>query len=312
MTREIFQLTQRPDPGLFFKRGETGDPRLGETVFTQPEDYSKPDVVLIGCPQDEGVRRNGGRVGAASAPDEIRRCLYKLVAPEAMRLFDLGNTTILDTLEETHAAHQTVIEQLLRDGKKVISLGGGNDIAYPDCAALSAVDGKDILVLNIDAHLDVRESAQRHSGTPYRQLLDGGHINPRNFHETAYQPFAVAESHLAYLKGLGAHAYSIDSVKADTVGVFYRALTYVNAADSIFWGVDMDSVRASDAPGVSAPNPSGLNADDLIMLARIAGEDPRSRIFEISEVNPAFDIDQRTCRLAAAAVWTVMDAFYSQ
>ena len=306
-----FQLTQRPDSSLLFKRNEAGDPRLGETVFTLPEDYGKAEVVLIGCPQDEGVRRNSGRVGAEAAPDEVRRCLYRLVAPKSMRLFDLGNTTILQTLEDTHAAHRRVVEHLLRDGKRVISLGGGNDIAYPDCAALSAVDGTDILVLNVDAHLDVRESPQRHSGTPYRQLLTEGLIKPRNFHETVFQPFAVAEAHLAYLNGLGAQTYSLRNVLTEGVGLFYRALIYQAEAKSIFWGIDMDAVSASDAPGVSAPNATGLSGDDLLTIAQIAGYDRRSRVFEVSEVNPKFDIDQRTCRLAAAAVWTFLDAVCS-
>ena len=31
------------------------------------------DVVLVGFPHDEGVRRNGGRVGAAKAPDVVRK-----------------------------------------------------------------------------------------------------------------------------------------------------------------------------------------------------------------------------------------------
>lgn len=306
----MFELLTRPDTSLFFRRNEPGDPRLGETVLSQPDDYASADVVLIGCPQDEGVRRNGGRPGAADAPDAIRRCLYRLVTRPHMRLFDAGNTTPQATLEDTHAAHQRVVTQLLRDGKTVISLGGGNDIAYPDCAALASV-AESVLAINVDAHLDVRDSPQRHSGTPYRQLLDGGHIAPRNFHETAYQPFAVAESHLDYLTIQGAHLYSLDNVRAEGVEVFYRALIYAADASAIFWGIDMDAVRAADAPGVSAPNPGGLTDYDLISIARIAGHDHRSRVFEISEVNPTFDVDQRTCRLAAAAIWTFIDAFLS-
>src|SRR5207302_897078 len=60
-------LPRRPD-----------DPRLGEvTEFGAP--VLRPgQAVLIGFPQDEGVHRNGGRPGAAAAPDEIRRWLRRL------------------------------------------------------------------------------------------------------------------------------------------------------------------------------------------------------------------------------------------
>lgn len=307
----IFDLTTRPDESLRYRRGEAGDPRLGEAVLTAPDQYGTADVVLLGCPQDEGVCRNGGRPGAAAAPDAVRACLYRLVAPARFRLFDLGNTRIGDTLEATHRAQQSVVETLIRDGKIVVSIGGGNDIAYPDCAALAAAAGE-TLAINIDAHLDVRESAQPHSGTPYRQLLDGGHLRPRNFYETAYQPFAVAESHLNYLAGTGVRTFSLQSVLTEGVELFYRALIYRAEARSIFWGIDMDALRAADAPGVSAPNPTGLCGDDLLTLARIAGSDIRTRILEITEINPSFDLDNRTCRLAAAAIWTFLAAYYDR
>lgn len=306
----IFDLTDRPDTRLFFRRDEAGDPRLGEIVTYQLTDYIASPVVLLGCPQDEGVRRNGGRIGAAAAPDAIRACLYRLVAPAKIRLFDLGNTRIGDTLEETHKRQRELIEKLLRDGKVVISLGGGNDIAYPDCAALSAVTGGDLLALNIDAHLDVRASSIPHSGTPYRQLLDGGHLAGSRFHETAYQPFAAAQSHLDYLAAKGAHAHPRSVIRARGTTPFYAELLSKSEASAIFWGVDMDAVRASDAPGVSAPNPAGLRADDLLAIAQIAGTDSRSRVFEITELNPTYDTDQQTARLAAAAIWTFLNAVY--
>jgi formiminoglutamase len=74
-------------------------------------------------------------------------------------------------------------------------------------------------------------------------------------------------------------------------------------AASVFWGLDMDVVRAADAPGVSAPNPLGMSGEELCLLAELAGAEPRSRLLEISELNPAYDIDGRTARLAAAAIW---------
>jgi arginase family enzyme len=58
----------------------------------------RAEVVLLGLPQDEGVARNKGRLGAAGAPDAIRQALYKCVALQSVRLIDLGNTRIQPTL----------------------------------------------------------------------------------------------------------------------------------------------------------------------------------------------------------------------
>lgn len=73
-------------------------------------------------------------------------------------------------------------------------------------------------------------------------------------------------------------------------------------ADALFRGFDMDSVRATDAPGVSALCPSGLNAEEVLEIADIAGRDSRSNLLEISEVNPRLDMDNRTARLAAMMI----------
>src|SRR5436190_24076046 len=132
MTYDMFTHTTRPDETLLFRRDEPGDPRLGEIVRWKQEDYAAAPVVLLGCPQDEGVRRNGGRVGAAAAPDAIRKWLYRLVAPAGVKLFDLGNTVIQSTLEDTHAVQQEIVRQIIADGKALISLGGGNDLSYHD------------------------------------------------------------------------------------------------------------------------------------------------------------------------------------
>jgi arginase family enzyme len=74
----IFSQTSRPDPGLFFTRNDRNDPRLGQIVSSKEKDYDAADIIILGCPQDEGVRRNGGRAGAAAAPNAIRDQFYKL------------------------------------------------------------------------------------------------------------------------------------------------------------------------------------------------------------------------------------------
>lgn len=303
----VFALTSRPKENLFFQRDEPGDPRLGERVRWQPDDYAAAKVVLLGCPQDEGVRRNGGRVGAAAAPDAIRTWLYRLVMPASMEVFDLGSTILQPTLEATHALQQQIVRQIVADGKDLIILGGGNDLSYPDCAGLSQASG-DLLAFNVDAHLDVRDNPVRNSGTPYRMLLEEGFCLPQNFYEMAYQPFAVAEAHLDYLEARGASAHSLNNLRQRGLLAVFQHILVESVSRSIFWGIDMDCVQISDAPGVSAPNPLGMSGDELCQIASLAGRDRRSRIFEITEVNPTYDIDDRTCRLAAVAIWHFLAA----
>lgn len=287
---------------VLYQRGDKNDLRLGEVVLTDPQQYAAAQVVLIGCPQDEGVRRNKGRVGAAQAPEAIRRALYRLVAPEnEIALFDAGDTRIQPTLEETHTLHSRIVRQMLEDGKRVVALGGGNDLSYADCAALAAV-ADTVLAINVDAHFDVRADTIRNSGTPYRQLLEEGRILPQNFYEVGSLPMANSAVYRNYLVRKGAHIIDLNALYQQGISTTFERILE-NRSQAIFWGLDMDVVRAADAPGVSAPNPIGISGYEFCQIGAVAGQDRRTRVFEITEVNPTYDLDSRTARLAAAAVY---------
>ena len=289
------------DPELFFSRGDANDPRMGDLALRSPECYAEAQVVLLGCPQDEGVQRNRGRVGAAQAPAGIRRAFYRYPVSEAhegLRLLDLGDIVPAATLEETHARLHAVVRQCLRDGKKVLSLGGGNDISYPDCSALAA-EVPSVLALNIDRHLDVRADQPRNSGTPYRQLLEEGWIKPACFHEVGINSFANSLPYRRYVEGLGVGVHYLDELRAQGVGATVAGIVAGSEAQALFFGFDLDVVRAADAPGVSDPSPMGLTAKEVCEIADVAARDPRTRLVELTEVNPAYDRDGITCKLAA-------------
>jgi formiminoglutamase len=310
---DIFQNTKRPDRNLFFRKYDSNDPRLGEIVSVEYADYEKSEIVILGCPQDEGVRRNKGRIGAALAPDAIRTQFYKLTPfGISAKVFDLGDTIILSTLEQTHDLHSKNVEQILREGKRLIVLGGGNDVSFADGLAMSKTFGFDNwLALNIDAHFDVRDDEPRNSGTPYRQLLNENLLVPTNFYEIAYQMQAASPVYFEYLQKQRVNMMSIEEYKiskADFPKLIRDKLLNFSADPWIFWGFDTDSVRASDAPGVSAPSPIGLTAEEFIALADLAGKFAQTKIVEFTELNPNFDIDNRTAKLIACAMHAFLSA----
>ncbi|MFQ3599476.1 MAG: formimidoylglutamase [Chloroherpetonaceae bacterium] len=301
-TLKLFDLTYRPDDSLFFQKKDANDVRFGEVVKTDIRFYRKAKFVIVGVPQDEGVRRNKGREGARHAPDEIRRAFYKLPIPITISegdVFDLGNTLIQGSLEQIHERHCQVIEQLLRDDKVVIVFGGGNDISYPDCKALHNIFSE-VMAFNLDAHFDVRADSPCNSGTPYRQLLEERLLSPEYFFEIGSQPFANSASYQNYLTQKGVAVYPLENIRRYGIDKrFEDLIRHHSAPRAIFWGIDMDSVRASDAPGVSAPSPIGFSAEEICHIAGIAGKRKRSKLLEITEVNPDYDIDGRTAKLAA-------------
>ncbi len=295
------ELTPAADR-LFYSRQDPNDPRLGDIVLRQQEDYPRSEVVLVGCPQDEGVRRNRGRPGAALAPAEIRLAFYRYAVSEehaGLRLFDAGDVRLGENLEETHDRLHAVVRHFLADGRKVVVLGGGNDISFPDCAALAAAAGT-VLAFNIDRHLDVRSDAPRNSGTPYRQLIEGGHLRRGALHEVGINTFANSRSYLQWAEEQGVRVHLLDEVRRQGAGETVRAiLAEEQEAGAVFFGFDLDVVHAAEAPGVSDPSPMGLTAREVCEIADAAAADPRTRVVEITEVCPAHDMGSVTSKLAA-------------
>ena len=281
----IFNLTAIPNEALFYKRNDPEDIRLGEKVGSKMEDYNESNLVILGSPQDKGVIRNKGREGAKFAPDKIRESLYKFSVSEkieSLKLFDLGNIKIAGSLEEIHDRQEEVVYQLLKDNKKVIILGGGNDISYPDCKALSRFS-KNPLAFNIDSHFDVRSDKIRNSGTSYRMLLDENLVNPKNFYEIGIKKHSSAIKHKNYLEKKGSHIFYYDKIRGGKIKKILKEILSKKKNKALFWGFDIDSINGSDAPGVSAPNPTGFSIEEALLIAEIAGHDKRTKIFEISE-----------------------------
>ena len=300
--RVLSDLVAAPLPDVFFTRSDPTDPRLGDLVFRdRAADWAAALVVLIGCPEDEGVQRNQGRPGARLAPGEIRRALYRYpvsISHRGLRLLDIGDIRCGPTLEVTHDHLREVVHLVLAAGKRAVVLGGGNDISYPDVTALAQLT-KRTLVLNIDRHLDVRSGDQRNSGTPYRQLLEEGLVRPELFHEVGTNTFANSAEHLEWLADLGVGIHELGQLRRAGVGASIDQLVNNTDADAIFFGFDLDVVRAVEAPGVSDPGPMGLTAREVCEIADVAARDPRTRVIELTEVNPEYDRDGLTAKLAA-------------
>lgn len=304
---DIFQLTSRPDASLFYTREDRNDPRMGEITCSLDADYASSDIVILGCPQDEGVRRNGGRPGSSEAPRAIRQQFYRLTTFNIRtKIFDLGDVTVDGSLEDIHERMSGIVAAILKDGKRLIVLGGGNDISFADGMAMSETYGPSGWIgVNIDSHLDVRIAEQRNSGTPYRQLLEGGYLLPSYFYEVGYQTHFCSPIYYDYIRDLGVNRISLELLRSRTEAdlelkenIRQKFIGHSTSV-STFFGFDMDVVRSADAPGTSAPSPLGLRAGEFITLVKYAASLANTRLIEFSEMNPKFDVDDRTAKLVA-------------
>ena len=302
--------TTRPDKNLIFRHLDPHDPRMGEYVCTEEKDYDASQIVIIGCPTGEGVRRGGGREGTDLAPAAVRREFYKLSHfGITSKIFDYGDLTPGASLEETHTKYFKLVSQFLRDGKRVIGLGGGGDISYAGGSAMAEVFGRDNwIAINVDTHLDVRESAQRTNETAFRQLLDENLLRPGYFYEIGYQPYYTSPYYYRFLQNLGVKLVSLDQLRSrETADTEVRELVrqefiHHSSALSTFFSFDLQVVRSADAPGVTDSNPIGLRGGEFLTLVQFAGKLVNTKLVEFTEINPKYDVDERTAKLVAIAM----------
>lgn len=313
-----------PEELMQLRSHDKHDHWLIDEIRFDEKDYFDTTHVLIGCPEHEGIQRNNGRIGAEKAPNKIREQLYKLQVQKdhPVKLFDAGNVITdyfdftdgtdfsvtekeHDALGQIHDALTKAVSKFLRDGKKVIVLGGGNDISYADIRALSETE-REISAINIDAHLDMRIADEMTSGTPYRKAIEDHYLVPQHFYEFGIRPESNGVYYLENARELGVNIHMLDQVlEHGVISTFQNILGQIGKRP-FFLGLDMDSIQASDAPGVSASSPAGLSGREVMQIIHHARQNENLKVFEITEVNPKYDIDDRTVKLAAQLVYNFL------
>ena len=81
---------------------------------------------------------------------------------------------------------------------------------------------------------------------------------------------------------------------------------FLKKVDYIYISICMDVFHASYAPGVSSINSLGLNPEITIELINYILASNKTICIDIAEVNPKFDIDDRTAKLASVLISNIL------
>lgn len=309
-------MSFRPcSPDLFFKSTKHNDPRLGEhaqSVNDFAPAKSGASFVIAGYPDDEGIRINGGRPGAEKAPDTIRRSLYKMTAPAwrktASTVFDAGNLALESPIAERHTQAREKATSAMAHGHRWIGLGGGHDYGFPDGAGFLDTYSKSKykpLIINFDAHLDVRDTSQGlSSGTPFFRLLSDFPENSFEFIEIGIQSQCNNSAHYEWALKKNTKIITWDDILPGnlTVTVLERIAESLVHPRPTFLSVDIDAFSSAYAPGCSQSWATGFEPNSFFVLMDILLKRLDVRTLGIYEVSPPLDSDDRTSKLAAQIV----------
>ena len=311
--------------------------------LAQPYDFDKAGqrVGLVGFACDQGVRRNQGRIGARAAPPLLKSTFASLpVIKEIQDSFEGKLTTLMadagdiecedndefaeQILEEAQQCYANVITSVIKQGSLAIGLGGGHAIAYGSFLGLwqamqTAPSDQDkikaqtvIGIINFDAHLDIRASDVATSGTPFRQIAEHLQAFNQPFHYCCIGVSRLSNTAALFDRAndLGVQIISDEDCNHKKWKKLASQITnFIEQVDIIYLTIDMDCMPASVVPGVSAPAAYGINLGFVERAVKLIMDSGKVKIADIAEINPTYDIDNRSCKVAARLLSTIVERY---
>jgi formiminoglutamase len=280
-------------------------------------DGARGEIGLIGLPFS---KTSISLSQASDAPKSIRACLSTFSTFSGERDQDYKNIKVVDfgdvqvhptDMEESiERLRISVGEMLSRNAcNRYILLGGDHGVSYPSIRSFSQQYGE-IGVIQWDAHHDVRnlEDGGRTNGTPFRSLIEGGHLKGENLVQIGIRDYANAKVYHDYAKNKGITVHTMEDVEiSGIVPIIKKELDRLSKkVDIIYLSVDMDVVDQAFAPGCPAIGPGGITSRELLTSISAAASHPKVKAMDIVEIDPSKDFRDITSRLAAAAMLRFM------
>jgi arginase len=289
-------------------------------------------VAVIGAALDLGQGRRGVDMG----PSAIRYAgLEERLARLGLRVEDSGNvaTEVAEAtaLEDERARYLPQIKRTceliaarvgdaLRAESVPLVLGGDHSVALGTLGGLAAVSGIGG-VLWIDAHADLNTPSSSPSGNVHGMPLAAAiGIAGDGFESDAWPLPALDPSRVAivgarslddaekrFLRESDVMVFTMTEI--DRIGIeraVEQALVRVSGPGFVHVSLDMDALDPVIAPGVGTPVRGGLTYREAHLALELVAEAGLAGSFEVVEVNPVLDHENRT---AALAVELVASAF---
>lgn len=282
------------------------------TVQPLPDpEASPPGVALLGFTSDEGIRRNHGRPGADGGPDAIRQSLAGVAVHDEHPRYDAGDVTITDrNLDRGHDELSEAVARLTRANHLPIVLGGGHEAGFGSHRGIyTALDETSPAIINLDAHLDLRQAEEPNNGTPFRQVAE---LVGEQFRYSVLGVSPPNNTRFLFdsARELGAHITTDDQLsELSPARAAELALQLVEDQSHIHLTIDLDVLSAAIAPAVSSPASVGVPLSHIRAICVALARTGRLKLVDVVELNPELDVDNRTARVAARLVHEIAEAY---
>ena len=270
--------------------------------------FNDAKFVIFGVPYD---KTTSFRSGASQAPREIRQASWNFETYNFRTGNDLKDIPIHDygDLEVENLSPKDMIKKvtdftsmLLSKNKFPIAIGGEHSITPGIISAFP----KDIAVVSLDAHMDFREQYEKESNNhacAIRRIAD--YVDIKNIAVLGIRSAEKKE----FIDAKNQDLFFIDAFTIKEKGIKY-ALDKIKdhiKNKRIYLTFDIDVLDPAYAPGVSTPEPFGLNTFDVkecidFFSTQLVG-------FDVVEVCPTYDHGE-TALIAAKFIRYLLEKVY--
>ena len=284
-------------------------------------------ITLIGAPTDVGA----GARGASMGPEALRVAqLQSVLEAQGLEVIDRGNLGgppnpwqppvsgyrhLPEVTEWNRLVHAAVLEELAA-GRLPMLLGGDHSLAIGSISAAAKHcrdTGRKLRVLWFDAHADFNTHVLTPSGNvhgmpvaclcghgPAELVSIGGQvpaINPAQLRQIGIRSVDAGEKRFVHEVGIEV----FDMRYIDEMGMRYtleQALLGVDDDTHVHVSLDVDFLDPDIAPGVGTTVAGGPTYREAQLCMEMVADTGRLASLDVVELNPAFDIRNRTAEVA--------------
>ncbi|RLG33964.1 agmatinase [Methanosarcinales archaeon] len=248
--------------------------------------YADAKVVILGMPLEKSVSFRGG---CRFAPDAIRTASrnlewysfrYDTDLADAL-ICDMGDLDVNLPITDLKMLVNGAIEDILRDGKLPIVMGGEHTVS----SFIVPATGVDTVII-FDAHPDLRDS---YGGDEYahactsRRIVEA--VGAENVAIIGVRSGSKEE--FEYAKDEKILVHSSEDLSSQGPDKIIDDLKSWVGDDKIYISIDMDVLDPSFAPAVSNPEPYGISPFCIReFIHKFAGQTVG---FDIVEITPTYD-----------------------
>lgn len=317
----------------------SGEIKFGEKMFTVPKgndpatylETCEAKYVLLGIPEDIGVRANLGRPGTSSAWESALKSIANIQHNrfcKGNRILILGQIDVFDemqkaaTLNDQHLENRKELSKLVekidkelthiictivKTGKIPIIIGGGHNNAYGNIKGTALAKGKAINAVNFDAHSDFRILEGRHSGNGFSYAYEEGFLKKYfvfGLHES-YTTKSVLDVIKTTEQRVKYNTY--DSIKITKEKSFeYELESALNHVKGDYFGLEID-LDALPNVASSAMTISGFSVEELRHFIHFFGKNQNVAYLHICEGAPDLADEKNSHLIGKLIAYLVTD-----